>query len=63
MLFRDIRAMVWIKNVGMKAVYICDACGMGYADPKTALQCEEFCKAHSSCSPEIAKKAVYRPEQ
>ncbi|MEW6035642.1 MAG: hypothetical protein AB1529_03445 [Candidatus Micrarchaeota archaeon] len=55
--------MVWLKNVGMKAVYVCAACGMGYADPKTALECEGFCKAHNSCSLEITKKAVYRPEQ
>ncbi len=53
--------MVWVKNVGMKAVYVCDECGLGYADAKTALLCEQFCKGHKSCSSEISKKAVYRP--
>jgi hypothetical protein len=45
----------------MKPAYICDACGFGYSDAKTALQCEEFCKKHRSCSIEITKKAIYRP--
>ena len=53
--------MVWVKNVGMKHVFICDACGLGYADAKIALQCEKFCKEHNSCSPEIMKMAIYRP--
>ena len=53
--------MVWVKNVGMKAAFICDRCGLGYLDPKTALSCEEYCRKNSACSPEIAKKAFYRP--
>jgi len=54
--------MVWVKNVGMKPAYICDEGDLGYADAKTALQCEEFCKKNHACSPEIAKKAIYNPE-
>ena len=54
--------MVWVKNVAGKAVFICDVCGFGYTNAKTALACEDFCKKNKACSPEIAKKAVYRPE-
>ena len=53
--------MVWVKNVGMKPAYICDVCGLGYADAKTALACEEFCRKNNSCSTELAKQAIYRP--
>ncbi len=53
--------MVWVKNVGMKAVYVCDVCGFGYGNPKTAIKCEQFCKENKACSPEITKKAVYKP--
>ncbi len=54
--------MVWVKNVGMKPVFVCSACGTGYADPKIALQCEEYCTRHNACSVELARKAVYRSE-
>lgn len=54
--------MVWVKRVGMKAIHICSECGLGFEDPKTALRCEVFCKENRSCSTEIAKKAVYRPD-
>ncbi|MFN7990942.1 MAG: hypothetical protein U0R44_02165 [Candidatus Micrarchaeia archaeon] len=53
--------MVWIKNVSMKAAYICGECGLGFADARTALSCEGYCRAHRACSPEIARKAIYRP--
>jgi hypothetical protein len=55
--------MVWVKNVGMKPVYVCDACGFGYEEPKSAVECEEYCKKHNACSLKITKKAIYRPEQ
>lgn len=54
--------MVWVKNVGMKPVFICAACSLGYADAKTALECEEFCGANRVCSPEIAKKSLHKHE-
>ena len=54
--------MVWIKNVGMKPIYICDVCGLGYSDAKTALECERYCAENKACSPEIAKKAVHHPD-
>ncbi len=53
--------MVWVKNVDMKPAYICSECGFGYSDPRLALLCEDFCKEHGSCSPEITKKALIRP--
>jgi len=53
--------MVWVKNVGMLPAYVCDSCGFGYRDAKTALACEEHCKKNKSCSVELASKAVYRP--
>ena len=54
--------MVWLKNVGMRPVYICDRCGLGYCDAKTALECEGYCSRHKACSREIAEKAVYHPD-
>src|SRR3990170_3420050 len=45
-----------------KTVYLCEICGFGYADEATANSCENFCREHKSCSLQIAKKAVVRPE-
>ncbi len=45
-----------------KTVYLCEVCGFGYASPETASSCENFCKTHNSCSFEITKKAVFKPE-
>jgi len=42
-------------------VYQCEICELGYAELKTAEQCEEYCNAHGSCSLEITRKAIYRP--
>ena len=53
--------MVWVKNFDMKPAYICSECGFGYADVRLALLCEDFCREHKSCSPEITKKALIRP--
>jgi hypothetical protein len=34
----------------------------GYADRKTAHECEDYCRAHAGlCSAEISQKAVYLP--
>jgi hypothetical protein len=55
--------MVSEKQVNDKTVFLCDICGLGYADKKTAQDCEDYCKAHpGSCSAEIADKAVYFPD-
>jgi hypothetical protein len=54
--------LVTEKKIGNKTVYLCDICGLGYADRKTAQECEDYCRAHAgSCSAEISKKAVYLP--
>ncbi len=54
-------SMVWVKNVGMKPAFVCGSCGLGYREPRTALECEEFCRKNRACSPDISRKAVYRP--
>ena len=54
--------MVSEKKVGNRIVFLCDICGLGYADRKTAQECEDYCRAHhDSCSAEISAKAVYVP--
>ncbi len=45
-----------------KKVYLCEVCGFGYDSPEIALGCENFCKTHNSCSFEITRKAVFKPE-
>lgn len=40
-------------------LYQCEACGFEYKEIKNAQQCENFCRAHNSCSTEIAKHAVF----
>ena len=51
------------KKVGDEIVFLCDICGLGYADKKTAQDCEDYCRAHpGSCSAEISAKAVYSPD-
>jgi hypothetical protein len=55
--------MVSEKRVGDKTVFLCDICGLGYADKKTAQDCEDYCRSHhGSCSAEISAKAVYSPD-
>ena len=53
--------MVWLKNLSGRKVFVCDSCGLGYADAKIALSCERHCKESRSCELDIAKKAIYRP--
>ena len=53
--------MVWVKNVGMKPAFVCGICGFGYRGPKTALECEDFCKKNGFSSDNLLKKAIYRP--
>ncbi len=56
--------MVTEKKIGDKTVFLCDVCGLGYADRKTAQECEDYYRAHpGSCSVEISQKAVYLPEK
>lgn len=55
--------MVTEREHGGETVFLCDICGLGYADRETARECEDYCKAHNSCSIEITEKAVYHPEK
>ncbi len=43
-------------------VFLCEECGFGYGDERTARECETYCEAHQSCSMEITAKAVYNPD-
>ncbi len=55
--------MVSEKTVNNKVIFLCDICGLGYADKKTAKDCEDYCKTNpGSCSPEITDKAVFFPD-
>ena len=63
MVYAETLLMVWVKVVGMRPVFVCNECGFGYKDAKTALKCEQYCKEHKACSQEITKKAVHRPEK
>ena len=40
-------------------IFVCEECGLGYADRGTAEACEAYCRSHQSCSIEITAKAVY----
>jgi len=53
--------MVTESRVGSKTVFLCEECGLGYADRETAKKCEDWCRKTGTCSLEITKKAVYFP--
>ncbi len=54
--------MVTEKKIDGKTVFLCDICGLGYAEKRTAQECEDYCRSHAgSCSAEISKKAIYLP--
>ncbi len=40
-------------------VFLCEECGLGYADRSSAEACEDYCRSHQSCSIEITAKAIY----
>jgi hypothetical protein len=48
-------------EVDSKAVFLCEICGLGYKERRTAEECEEWCRRTNSCSIEITKKAIYFP--
>jgi len=41
----------------------CSVCGFIYEEESIATDCEEWCKAHSSCNVLITEKAVDRDEE
>ncbi len=49
-----------VKNVnkGGKSHFMCDECGFAYEIRELAQKCEDWCKAHHSCSLEITRHAV-----
>ncbi len=47
---------------GRPGVFLCEECGLGYEEERTAKACEAYCRANASCSMEITAKAVYHPE-
>ena len=46
-----------IKKNGKK-YYTCEICKFAYKEKQLAKKCQDFCKAHKSCSLEITKHAV-----
>lgn len=55
--------MVSEKKIENKAIFLCEICGLGYSNKKTAQECEDYCKDHpGSCKAEITDKAVYFPD-
>ena len=41
-----------------RTIFLCEKCGLGYADRETAEKCEEWCKKTNTCSIEITRKAA-----
>ncbi|MBN1170437.1 hypothetical protein JXA56_05400 [Candidatus Micrarchaeota archaeon] len=52
--------MVWVRQTASKSFFICSECSLGYDDPRTAFQCEEYCRLYKCSSKKIAEKSVYR---
>ena len=50
-----------ISYLGRK-VYLCEICASGYSDQSTAAGCEGYCRTHTTCSPELRRRAVLKPE-
>lgn len=50
--------MVKEKVVGNVNYFKCSACGFFYKEKELAQRCEDFCRAHKSCSLEITRNAV-----
>lgn len=41
-----------------KATFLCEVCGFHYESRERAAQCEQFCKEHNACDPEIIQNAL-----
>ena len=56
--------MVAKKIVDVKlTVFVCDVCGLGYANKETAKKCEDWCRKNpGTCNLQISQKAVYSPD-
>ncbi|UCG36072.1 MAG: hypothetical protein JSV64_05440 [Candidatus Bathyarchaeota archaeon] len=53
--------MVKKSKIKRKTLFLCEECGLGYVDRETAQMCEDWCRKTATCSLEITKKAVYKP--
>ena len=56
--------MVTEKTVDVKlTVFVCEVCGLGYANKETAQKCEDWCRKNlETCNMQISQKAVYSPD-
>jgi rubrerythrin len=53
--------MVKEKRINNETLFICEVCGLGYANKDAAEKCEDWCRKTGTCNVEITKKAVYFP--
>lgn len=44
-----------------RSLFLCDVCGLGYADTPTAQECQNWCEKYPSCNLAISRKAIHRP--
>ena len=54
--------MVREESEDGREIYRCEVCGYGYADAKTAGECQQYCSTNESCSLEITAKAIAKPK-
>ena len=51
------------KKVDGQTIFVCDICGLGYADMATAQKCEDWCGKNSeTCNLQISQKAICSPD-
>jgi len=53
--------LVDVREIRTGRIYLCELCGHWYKNLKTAELCEAACSSNQICSPEIIRRAVYRP--
>lgn len=49
--------------VTVNDLYECEVCHFRYRDRETAEECEQFCREHNACDPDIITEAVERSEE
>ena len=54
--------MVYEINRRGRTVYQCELCLFGYTHLEDAERCEQYCATHNSCSPQIMRKAIFKPK-
>jgi len=58
---RNSPMVMQISYLGRR-VYLCEICASGYSDQTTANSCESYCRTHTTCSRELKKRAILKPE-